>query len=64
LQLASLSKRDCKLLLKLVDVGAKLVGAAEVFPIVEMDDNKQSDQRRDEDADPEIHDRLGHDATL
>jgi hypothetical protein len=32
--------------------------------MADMDNNKQSEQRRDEDADPEIHDRSSQDATF
>jgi hypothetical protein len=47
LQLASLRKRDCKLLLKLADIGVELVDAAEAWGAkMDAENNKQPEQRR------------------
>ena len=42
----------------------ELVDVAETFPIMDPHNNKQSEQRRNKEADAEEHDRLGHDTTL
>jgi hypothetical protein len=55
LQPTSLCKRDCKLLLKLADIGMELVDAAEVLgAMMDADNNKQPEKRRNKKSNPEI----------
>jgi len=61
LQLASVTERDCKLFLKLANVGLEFEARG---AIMDVENDEQAERCRNNESDPAEHDRLGHDTTF